>query len=309
MVADRTGSLAGIKRHDYLPFGEELYANTGGRTITQGYNAVGNVRQKFTSKERDSESLLDYFGARYYSSAQAKFTSVDPENASASSDDPQSWNGYVYARNNPLLYTDPDGRLFLLRRANGNTEIITDAQFDQMKNNPNNAELGVAVTGGHIYNRNENGEMVSVGTYERVWFDDQSDFSNGVFFKLSRYGPAMEKTIFAFAVANLAPAVLITGSGALGGELTSLGLETTAEQAGTTAIRQSVLQAFERQLAQHGRRSLEKSLNSLEKRLAEHLANLEEYRRAGGYTSSVETEINTFREQIRAIKEILGRTP
>jgi len=32
MIAERTGSLAGIKRHDYLPFGEELYMNTGGRT-------------------------------------------------------------------------------------------------------------------------------------------------------------------------------------------------------------------------------------------------------------------------------------
>jgi YD repeat-containing protein len=36
MVADRTGSLAGVKRHDYLPFGEELFAGTGNRTVQQG---------------------------------------------------------------------------------------------------------------------------------------------------------------------------------------------------------------------------------------------------------------------------------
>jgi hypothetical protein len=37
MVIDKSGSLAGIKRHDYLPFGEELSAGVGGRTTTQGY--------------------------------------------------------------------------------------------------------------------------------------------------------------------------------------------------------------------------------------------------------------------------------
>ena len=38
--------------------------------------------------------------------------SPDPKPASASFLDPQSWNRYVYARNNPLLYVDPDGRDF-----------------------------------------------------------------------------------------------------------------------------------------------------------------------------------------------------
>ena len=62
--------------------------------------------QKFTGKERDTESGLDYFGARYFSGAGGRFTSVDPENAGADPADPQSWNGYAYARNNPLLYVD-----------------------------------------------------------------------------------------------------------------------------------------------------------------------------------------------------------
>ena len=39
LIAERTGSLAGIKRHDYLPFGEELFAGQGGRTQPQGYSA------------------------------------------------------------------------------------------------------------------------------------------------------------------------------------------------------------------------------------------------------------------------------
>jgi RHS repeat-associated protein len=66
---------------------------------------------KFTGKERDGETGLDYFGARYFSGAQGRFTSPDPENASGFlySDDPQSWNGFAYGRNNPLKFVDPDG--------------------------------------------------------------------------------------------------------------------------------------------------------------------------------------------------------
>jgi RHS repeat-associated protein len=70
MVVDKTGSLAGIKRHDYLPFGEELYVGTGGRAVGQGYSAVDNVRQKFTGHERDGETGLDFMQARYYSPLQ-----------------------------------------------------------------------------------------------------------------------------------------------------------------------------------------------------------------------------------------------
>ncbi|HBY59837.1 MAG TPA: hypothetical protein DEH78_08425, partial [Solibacterales bacterium] len=47
------------------------------------------------------ETGLDYFGARYFGSAQGRFTSPDPYMPSADVKDPQSWNRYVYARNNP----------------------------------------------------------------------------------------------------------------------------------------------------------------------------------------------------------------
>ena len=58
----KTGSLPNTKRHDYLPFGEELFAGTGGRTTQHGYTG-DSVRQKFTRKERDIETGLDYFRA------------------------------------------------------------------------------------------------------------------------------------------------------------------------------------------------------------------------------------------------------
>jgi RHS repeat-associated protein len=125
MVIDETGDLANMTRHDYLPFGEELFAPTGGRTTTMGYTNSDKVRQQFTSKERDVETGLDYFLARYYSSIQGRFTSpdefkggpeelfgkVDPHDPLFYADlaEPQSLNKYHYALNNPLRYIDPDG--------------------------------------------------------------------------------------------------------------------------------------------------------------------------------------------------------
>src|SRR6185436_250136 len=92
LVFDQSGSLATTKRHDYAPFGEELF--NGARTTAMGYAAADSTRQKFTQKERDIESGLDYFLARYYSSTQGRFTSVDPLMASGRLPSPQTWNRY-----------------------------------------------------------------------------------------------------------------------------------------------------------------------------------------------------------------------
>jgi RHS repeat-associated protein len=112
MIFDQTGSLSNMSRHDYLPFGEELFAGTGGRTTTQGYPSgpgADGVRQQFTEKERDNETGLDYFGARYFASTQGRFTSPDPLLSSGRSVQPQSWNRYSYVINRPLSLVDPNG--------------------------------------------------------------------------------------------------------------------------------------------------------------------------------------------------------
>ncbi len=84
-----------------------------GRSSVWGPEA-DTVSRKFTGKERDSESGLDYFGARYYGSALGRFTSPDwsstPEPIPyASLSNPQSLNQYAYVGNNPLSITDLDG--------------------------------------------------------------------------------------------------------------------------------------------------------------------------------------------------------
>ncbi len=86
---------------DYYPYGG----------VQHDYcpNVVQNY--KFTGKERDAESGLDNFEARYYGSSLGRFMSPDPEQIDGFDhlSNPQSWNGYAYVHNNPLNATDPDG--------------------------------------------------------------------------------------------------------------------------------------------------------------------------------------------------------
>ncbi|MGE0887715.1 MAG: RHS repeat domain-containing protein [Blastocatellales bacterium] len=118
MIADQTGSLSGMRRHDYLPFGEENFTGATIRTAVNGYQAEG-VRQKFTGYERDTETDLDFAEARYHSAKQGRFTSPDPLLSSANPIEPQSWNRYSYVGNRPLIYTDPSGlRWFYNKKTN-----------------------------------------------------------------------------------------------------------------------------------------------------------------------------------------------
>src|SRR6185503_15024165 len=109
LVTDSGGNVKA--RYDYLPFGEEIGANIGNRSTVVGYGAPDSTKQKFTQKERDAESALDYFLARYYSSAQGRFTS--PDSYMGSIRDPQALNLYVYSRNSPLRFIDPSGHLLI----------------------------------------------------------------------------------------------------------------------------------------------------------------------------------------------------
>lgn len=74
------------------------------------------LTHKFTGKERDTESGLDDFDARYYSSALGRFVSADwsaTRTPVPYSDfgDPQSLNLYTYVRNVPTTTVDPSGDL------------------------------------------------------------------------------------------------------------------------------------------------------------------------------------------------------
>jgi RHS repeat-associated protein len=101
VITDAAGNIKA--ESDYYPWGGELQFTNND---TNHY--------KFTGKERDSETGLDNFGARYYGSALGRFVTPDWSAKPvpvpyAELGDPQSLNQYAYVRNNPLSKNDPDG--------------------------------------------------------------------------------------------------------------------------------------------------------------------------------------------------------
>jgi RHS repeat-associated protein len=108
---------------DYLPFGQQ---NTGASATTH----------KFTGKERDPESGLDNFDARYLGSSLGRFMSPDPAGLLAQKPSyPQSWNLYAYAMNNPLIIIDPTGLDCVYANDSGNG-------VESIDHNSNSGECG-----------------------------------------------------------------------------------------------------------------------------------------------------------------------
>jgi len=105
VMSDSTGTV--VWRADYLPFGEE----------SLGTQTVKNNKM-FVGKEKDTESDLYYFGARYMDAGVGRFTSPDAIGAVNTVTgmvnvkmllNPQFLNRYSYSLNNPYRFIDLDG--------------------------------------------------------------------------------------------------------------------------------------------------------------------------------------------------------
>jgi len=106
---DENGQV--VQLSDYYPYGDSRIDEHG-----EDYH---NDYQ-FTGKERDEETGLSYYGARYYDSSMGRFISRDPWEGDLR--DPQSLNKYSYVKNNPLKYTDPSGEAaFLITGLSGDS--------------------------------------------------------------------------------------------------------------------------------------------------------------------------------------------
>ena len=87
---------------DNLPFNDGF--------ACQGPGGSDATEHHYTGKEHDPYTGLDLFGARNFTNYSGRFLSPDPLGPwVADASDPQSWNMYAYARNNPLTNTDPTG--------------------------------------------------------------------------------------------------------------------------------------------------------------------------------------------------------
>ena len=104
--------------YDYYPYGDARIVN----------EIASNSNYRYTSKELDKETDLHYYEQRYYDQKIGKFNRVDPlffkiasaqeleQEMNKKQEDylanPQAFNSYAYAGNNPILYIDPNGEWF-----------------------------------------------------------------------------------------------------------------------------------------------------------------------------------------------------
>jgi RHS repeat-associated protein len=102
---------------------------------------------RYTGKERDTESGNDYFGARYYASSMGRWLSPDKPFADQHAQNPQSWNLYAYARNNPLTVFDPNGEAAVVLVNGNNVTIFFPVSFSGNANTAaNQAAYTAAIT-------------------------------------------------------------------------------------------------------------------------------------------------------------------
>jgi RHS repeat-associated protein len=96
LITDGAGAVT--QHLEYVPFGEVF--------IDERRSASSwTTPYLFSAKERDEETGLSYFGARYYDSRTSVWLSVDPL-----AEKKPFMSSYIYCLNNPLRYIDPDGR-------------------------------------------------------------------------------------------------------------------------------------------------------------------------------------------------------
>lgn len=105
VITNDVGAMPPLEESDYYPYGGEIPIINGDPNT-----------YKFTGKERDTESGLDNFGARFYASNLGRFMSIDPIVLQPQRMlDPQEFNLYSYVRNNPQRFSDPTGEEVNLR--------------------------------------------------------------------------------------------------------------------------------------------------------------------------------------------------
>ena len=101
---DHLGSASWITYTDGKPVQHLYYMPWGERLVDQRKSTYEGSLFAFSAKERDEETGLSYFGARYYSSDLSVWISVDPM-----SDIYPSMSPYNYCANNPVKFYDPNG--------------------------------------------------------------------------------------------------------------------------------------------------------------------------------------------------------
>jgi len=167
------------------------------------------VTEKFTGKERDAETGLDFVGARYMSSAQGRFMTPDwsakPQPIPyADLKDPQTLNLYGYVRNNPLSHADSDGHdpSDLVYDGDTNTITLHDkdgkeiGHWDANNNVQSSATVGKLVDGDYAFDDTKSPHMHGDATDAKGVKQDSEDgmFGSSGILRLKSFTGADDKT-------------------------------------------------------------------------------------------------------------------
>jgi RHS repeat-associated protein len=118
--ADRLGSIG-----KYYPYGQERPS------------ATQNGVEKFATYFRDADTALDYADQRYHAPGQGRFLTPDPYVASGKSNDPGSWNRYLYSTGDPINFVDPSGLVPCGSYSEQHGDVISETVYDCVGMVPN----------------------------------------------------------------------------------------------------------------------------------------------------------------------------
>ncbi|MCQ6557498.1 SpvB/TcaC N-terminal domain-containing protein [Paenibacillus mendelii] len=157
-----------LSYEEYHPFGTTAY-----RSAKSGSD-ISLKRYRFCGKERDDETGLYYYGARYYATWLGRWTSADPAGFADGA------NLFIYCRNSPVAHIDPQGLT---------TRDIPGTSEDHLTENSTLADReafarrhGFRIVDPHPEQQRWNGykwELSPEGRFERIQPGEESGAGDG----------------------------------------------------------------------------------------------------------------------------------
>ena len=192
LVYGTGGTSGGLKAaYDYRSFGEQV-------TLTSP--STGKVTENFTGKERDDETQLNYFGARYLDPMLGMWISVDPKR--------QFVSPYLYAGTgyNPVNIIDPDGNEVELK----NEQITMLGMINQASYNQYELDGNTLVEGSTCYEKGNAyfSERMDAAIYSNNLITVEMNPNNG---KAQEAGEGMTSMTGDYGMPGANAQIVITG--------------------------------------------------------------------------------------------------
>ncbi|QQS58746.1 RHS repeat-associated core domain-containing protein [Candidatus Peregrinibacteria bacterium] len=278
---DNNGNI--LQLTDYYPYGNERIEET----TTDFHNDY-----TYTGKERDEDTDLLYYEARYYNSNIARFISIDPWAGDLT--DPQSLNKYAYVRNNPLKYVDPTGNFFETGWDVLNVSIDIGTL---VKNTVEIAYEGVRYGYG-VFTKNESLKTDAVQGLKQ----DAKEFGEALFASAIDAGATLIPGLPGGA--GVAMTMAKKGDDVVDGVKavkTGEGVQKTVQK--TSTINKKIYNQLKKQYKENGSGSVFKALDSARKSLRIHVEKVSKLE----YKSQVQGTIKNVANQIKTIRRFIRR--